>query len=65
MQMHEVEELCSAGTIASANTRLNEGWCLLAVVGEANGARYIFGRNQASQMKHAMKGAPVVTPVEE
>ncbi|MDR6163089.1 MULTISPECIES: hypothetical protein [Pseudomonas] len=44
MQLHEAVELKEAYSVSSANTAVQEGWKLLAVVPGANGVTYVLGK---------------------
>ncbi|MCY1464719.1 hypothetical protein D9M71_827810 [compost metagenome] len=54
MQLHEVKVIESVGTVSAANQRLAEGWTLIAVVGDREGARYVFGRGDAAPAKESV-----------
>lgn len=44
MQLHEAVELKEAYSVISANTSVQEGWTLLAVVPGTNGVTYVLGK---------------------
>jgi len=44
MQLHEAFNLIEAYSVSSANSAVQEGWTLLAVVPGANGVIYVLGK---------------------
>lgn len=44
MQLHEAFELKEANSVNSANSAVQEGWTLLAVVPGADGVTYVLGK---------------------
>lgn len=67
MDFKDVGEVVSVGTTKAANERLAEGWNLLTVVGDRDGARYVFGRKKLNAMEQAIANAAgkVLRPVDE
>lgn len=54
MQLHEVKVIDTVSTVSAANQRLSDGWTLIAVVGDGNGARYVFGRGEAAPVRESV-----------